>query len=142
MIEPDLAHDVAGPVTQRILRQFGGLWLVIVGGLASWQWFIRGIHGPGVALVGAVALIGAVGLARPEAIRPLFTGLMFLTFPIGRVVSGVLLAVFWYGVFTPVGAFFRLIGRDALAVRPPGNRETYWARKPAPSDVRSYLRQS
>ena len=142
MIEPDLSHDVAGPITQRTLRQFGGLWLVIVGGLASWQWFVRGIHGPSVVLVGAVALIGAVGMLRPEVIRPVFIGLMFLTFPIGRVVSRVLLAVLWYRIFTPVGAFFRLIGRDALAVRPHGDRKTYWVRKPAPSDLRSYLRQS
>ena len=141
MIEPDLSHD-AGPITQRTLRQFGGLWLVIVGGFASAQWFVRGHHGPGVALLGAVALIGAVGLLRPEVIRPLFTGLMSLTFPIGWVLSRVLLAVLWYGIFTPVGAIFRLIGRDALAVRPHGGRETYWVRKPAPADLRSYLRQS
>jgi len=141
MIEPDLSHD-AGPITQKTLRQFGGLWLVIFGGLASWQWFGRGHHGLGVALVGAVALLGAAGLLRPEVIRPLFTGLMFVTFPIGWVVSRVLLAVLWYGIFTPVGAIFRLIGRDALTVRPPGGRETYWVRKPTPADVRSYLRQS
>jgi Saxitoxin biosynthesis operon protein SxtJ len=142
MIEPDLSYGAAGPTSQRTLRQFGGLWLLFFGALASWQWFVRGHQGPAVVLGGVGAVIGALGLLRPEVIRPLFAGLTLLTFPIGWVVSRLLLAVLFYGVFTPVGAFFRLIGRDALSVRPRGDQKTYWVHKPTASDVRSYLRQS
>ena len=112
------------------------------GALASWQWFIRGDQTPALVLGGVGVVIGLLGLVRPEAIRPLFAGLMVLTFPIGWVVSHVLLAVLFYGVFTPVGAVFRLIGRDALSVRPHDDRDTYWMRKPTAPDMRSYLRQS
>jgi len=142
MIEPHLSHDVPAPITQRMLRQFGGLWLLFFGALASWQWFVRGDQTPALVLVGVGAVIGLLGLVRPEAIRPLFAGLMFLTFPIGWVVSHLLLAVVFYGVFTPVVIIFKLIGRDVLSVRPQGDRETFWARKPAAADLHSYLRQS
>jgi hypothetical protein len=142
MIEPDLSHDVAGPITQRTLRQFGGFWFLFFGALASWQWFVRGHQALALVLIGVGAVIGSLGLLRPEAMRPLFAGLVVLTFPIGWVVSHLLLAILLYGIFTPVAVFFRLIGRDALSVRPHGERETYWVRKPTASDVRSYLRQS
>ena len=141
MIEPDLSHD-KGPPTRRTLRQFGGLSFVVLGALASWQWFVAGHYGAAIALVGAGGVIGGLGLLRPEMIGPVFMGLTLLTFPIGWVVSHIVLAVLLYAVLTPVGVFFRLIGRDALSVKPQGKRQTYWARKPTPSDVRSYLHQS
>ena len=67
---------------------------------------------------------------------------MAITYPIGWVVSHVVLAVLFLGVFTPVAVLFRLIGRDALARRRPPDRATYWLPMPAPDDVRSYFRQS
>ena len=39
---------------------------------------------------------------------------MVLAFPIGWTVSQVILAVMFYGLFTPIGLVFRLIGRDPL----------------------------
>ena len=51
------------------------------------------------------------------------------------------MAVLFYGVFTPIGLFFRLIGRDPLHRRFQPEADTYWvARRPA-TDVRRYFRQ-
>ena len=47
----------------------------------------------------------------------------------------------FYGLFTPIGLVFRLIGRDPLQrARRPGS-ESYWTPKPAPADLRRYFKQ-
>ena len=140
MIDPQLREDTPA-VTAKTLRQFGGLSLVILGSLACWQWYAR--HHETTALVlAAVALtLGLAGLVRPETIRPVFTVLVAITTPIGRVVSLILLAVIFYGLFTPVAFLFRWFGRDALQVKRPA-RLSHWLQKPAVTDARSYMRQS
>jgi hypothetical protein len=62
--------------------------------------------------------------------------------PIGWIVSHLLLGVLFFGLFTPVGLVFKLIGRDALARRYAPERASYWESKPGARDIRSYLRQS
>jgi hypothetical protein len=64
-----------------------------------------------------------------------------LTTPIRIVVSGALLRVMYYGIFTPLALLFRLIGRDALARRRT-NAGSYWTPKTTPTDMKSYFRQS
>ena len=48
----------------------------------------------------------------------------------------------FFGLFTPVGLFFKLIGRDALTRRYIPEQGSYWEPKPGAADIRSYLRQS
>jgi hypothetical protein len=67
---------------------------------------------------------------------------LVLVFPLGWLVSRLLLASVFYGLITPMGFVFRLIGRDALALRSHSGQNTYWQPKPMPDDVRSYYRQS
>ena len=47
----------------------------------------------------------------------------------------------FFGLFTPIGLVFRLIGRDPLQRARRAGVESYWAPKPAPADVRSYFKQ-
>ena len=125
----------------RTLRQFAGLWLLFFLGLAAQQWWGRGR--PYAALILALLAVGLglAGLIHPPALRSVFVGWMLLAFPIGWTVSQVLLAVLYYGVFTPVGLFFKLRGRDSLCRKRAADRESYWEEKPASKDVRSYFRQ-
>src|SRR5687768_8935989 len=101
--------DIPFDPSPRMLRQFAGLWIVFFGGLACWHGFVRG--NTTVALVlGALAVtLGPLGLVLPRALRPVFVGWMILVLPIGWVVSHVLLAVLFYGLFTPLALVFRLI---------------------------------
>ena len=72
-------------------------------------------------------------------LRPIYVGWMVLAFPIGWTVSQVILAVMFFGLFTPIGLVFRLIGRDPLhRARRPGV-ESYWTPKPTPADLRTLL---
>ena len=52
---------------------------------------------------------------------------------IGWVVSRGILLVVFYGVLTPLGALYRLIGRDVLQLKPDPGRESYWAPRDAPT---------
>jgi hypothetical protein len=141
MIDPEL-HEEGQSITGRTLRQFGFLWLVIFGGLACWEWFNRDQTTGGLAWALVALLVGLPGLLWPMSIRWLFAALLAVTWPIGWVVSKVLLAILFFCVFTPVALFFRLIGRDVLARRRRPELQTFWQPWTAPRDVRGYFRQS
>lgn len=138
MIDPQIS--TTGKATRSTLRQFAALWLVLFSALAASAFFRRNSPvAAGVFAVLAVA-VGPIGLLKPEAIRPLFTGLVRLTQPIGSVVSRILLAVLLYGLFTPVALLFRAIGRDTMNRRFDRKRDTYWTPKKIPADPRRYFR--
>jgi hypothetical protein len=141
VIDPHLQDDALAPVASRTLRQFAALWILFLGGLACWDAFGRDRPGRALVWAGLALAIGPLGLVKPAAIRPVFVGLMAVTAPIGWAVSHVVLGILYYGVFTPVGLFFKLIGRDALARRYRPDLDSYWEPKPAPRDVRSYFHQ-
>jgi hypothetical protein len=132
--------DIDLAPTPRKLRQFSGLWLVFFGGFAVYEALDSKPTAAGV--LAAIALgVGTVGLVKPSAVRFVYLALTVLTFPLGWVVSRVLLAVLYYGLFTPLGLLFRLLGRDGLTLRRRPDAESYWERKPIPSNPGSYLRQ-
>src|SRR3954454_20090146 len=99
--------------TDRVLRQFAVAWLIFFLALAARQYFAHHHHTAGI-IVGAVSLIGIVGLIKPAAVRWLFVGATVAAFPIGWVVTHVVLAAMFYLVLTPMAVWFRLRGRDEL----------------------------
>jgi hypothetical protein len=109
--------------------------------MALWQSLVRG-HTIAASVLALLALtIGPLGLARPEWIRWFFVGWMIMAFPIGWTVSQVLLAVIFYGLFTPIGVIFKLLGRDPLQRARRPEVKSYWAPKPVPTDLRRYFKQ-
>ena len=132
--------DVTAPPPRKVLRQFAGLCLVVFGGFAAW----RGWHGQTdqwtVALALGALVVGGIGLVRPMAIRFVYTGWMIAAFPIGWTISSLILAVTFYGLFTPVAALFRLTGRDALSLQRRDLR-SYWTSQPGPEKADTYFRQ-
>src|SRR5689334_9550650 len=103
--------------TERQLRLFGGVWLPLFLALLGGLWLWR--HGSGwmsaAVAVSIVAIVSAVvGWIAPRAMRPVFVGLILITWPIGWVVSHVILAVIFFGVMTPLGWIMRLTGRDPM----------------------------
>ena len=139
MIDTRLADD-APAATNRNLRQFAALWLLLFGALAL-SYGNRQSSLTAIMVFAGLAGLGGVGLIWPAAIRPVFVGAMVLTYPLGWVMSHLLLALLFYGVFTPVALFFRLTGRDAMK-RQRRPRDSHWVAKPAAVDLRSYFRQS
>ena len=132
--------EVTKRPSNTMLRQFAGLCLVVFGGLGAWRLW-QGQSGGWTTVLLALGLgIGIVGLILPAAVRYIFTAWMIVAFPIGWLVSHVVLGILFYGLFAPVALFFRLKGRDVLHRRRAASA-SYWMPKPAARDVREYFRQ-
>ena len=77
-------------------------------------------------ILAAGCAIGLCSLISLRAARVLYVVLTTVALPIGFVVSFVLLAAFYFLLLTPVGLFFRIIGRDPLRRRFDRAGDTYW----------------
>ena len=125
----------------RALRQFAAAWLIFFLVVGVYRYVARGQHQIGIAVAVMAVVVGVTGLTRPAAVRWLYVGATVLTFPIGWVVSQVVLAIMFYGVITPLALLFRIRGRDLLALKPAPNRSSFWTPKETPEDMGRYFRQ-
>lgn len=93
-------------LNRKKLFQFGALMILFLGALCffkdePYRWYFLG-----------AAIFQLVGFMFPVLFRIQFTVLSIITYPIGTVMSFVLLGVIYYGVVTFVG-FFRPRGFDS-----------------------------
>ncbi len=132
------------------LRQFGFIGLTVFTVLGAFVYWRGGAFGLdfgaaakpvaiGVWAVGATW--GILAALRPEANRPSYVLLTVITYPIGFAISMVLLAVFFFGILTPLAILFRFTGRDVLGRKFDRAAQTYWSPRPSASDLRRYYRQ-
>ena len=127
--------------TDKQLRQFA--WISLPG-FALFGWLALR-SGGSMELALSLAAVGAVlclvGSLVPRAVLPVYLAMTALAFPIGFVVSELLLRSIYYGVFTPLGLVFRAIGRDPLRLRKP-QTTSYWTRRRERTDPLGYFRQA
>ena len=134
--------DVTRAPARKALRQFAALFLAFFVGLAVARAYRSGAWSTAEVVLAAVGVVvGLLGVIQPLAIRWVYTGWLVAAFPIGWTVSQLMLAVLFYGVFTPVAVVFRLMKRDVLRVRRPRPTDTFWTAKSQATDSREYLRQ-
>ena len=93
MIDPALPDRPEAALTDRLLRQFGGLCVAVLGLLAWWE--ARAHETAAAVLAGLAVLLGLLAVVMPRALAPLYNLLLAITFPIGLIVSNVTLAVGW-----------------------------------------------
>lgn len=143
LAELDLKPDA------RKLRQFGFIALAGFGLLAALAWseaalFSFGLGDARIAVSGGLAAVGVLAglasLVAPRANLPLYLAITLIAYPIGLVLSYVLLALLFYGVITPVGLVVRLTGRDPMA-RGFSDDSSYWSRNLPARTKESYFRQ-
>jgi hypothetical protein len=139
MIDPALPEETP-EINARMLRQFAGLWLVFWTALAVWQ-LGQGRPARAGVLVVIALVLGVVGLLKPEAIRVVFGAVSAITRPIGLVMSRIVLALAYYGLFTPLAMVFRLMGRDPLSRKRRAETGSYWTTRTGSQEPRRYLRQ-
>jgi hypothetical protein len=124
------------------LRLFGIGALVILTLVAILLHWVRGLPTPWAMALSAIGLvIFLVSLASPQLTRVIYLALTAATLPIGIVISFVLMAAFYYLLLTPVGLFFRLIGRDPLRRKFDRNTTTYWVTRRPPETSDRYFHQ-
>ena len=129
--------------SRKQLNQFGFIWLVFLTffGVVAWIKF----HNPGLAkgLWVAAVVVPVIGWLVPAFMRFIFLGMSYLAWPIGFVVSHVVLALVYYGVITPIGLLMRLVRYDPMKRTFDRAEVSYWqARQNAEFDVKRYFRQS
>ncbi len=124
------------------LRQFAGIWFPAFCALVGWSIGHKTGHWSEVEIGWVLAgLLSVGGLILPALMRPIFVGLILLTFPIGWVVSHLLLGLIFYGVVTPIGLILRIIGHDPLQLKKPSGNSV-WKTSIGKTDATRYLRQS
>ena len=124
------------------LRQFAGIWFPAFCALVGWIVGKKTGHWGAVeAAWMACGLVAVAGLVHPPLIRPVFVGLILITYPIGWVVSHLLLGAIFYFLFLPIGLVLRWTGHDPLQLKPPAGR-SLWKTPVGKTDPASYLRQS
>lgn len=126
--------------SDRQLRVFGAAALLCFGLLG---WWLRAHAHPQWALAcwivaGASAL---AALAWPKANLPLYAALTLIAFPIGVVLSYLMLGVMWYIAITLVALIFRLLGKDPLQRKWDRAAASYWQPYPPTTDRERYFRQ-
>jgi hypothetical protein len=122
------------------LRWFAGLVSSLIATIGAVAWW-RG-HSPqlAVAIWGGAGLVGLVALLRPALIRPVFIAWMGLAYPVGWVVSHLLLGLIFYGVVTPIGLLMRRLGYDSMRREFDRATPSYWMPH-EPADTARYFRQ-
>ena len=89
----------------------------------------------------AGAVVTAVYAGVRGARRPIFVGWSYLAYPIGWLVTHVLLvSVFWL-LITPIGVMVRLAGQDPLPRKYDPSARSYWTPKEKVAGVRRYFQQ-
>lgn len=59
-------------------------------------------------------------------IKPVYLVMVIVTFPVGWVISHLVMGLFFYVVITPIAILFKIIGRDTLCRRFDPQTDTYW----------------
>jgi Saxitoxin biosynthesis operon protein SxtJ len=114
------------------LRQFG----LLVGGVFSviglWPMFLRGepLRLWAVVLGSLLILLG--GLV-PTWLAPIHRGWMWIGHVLGWINTRIILGVIFYGLITPIGIVFRMLGKDTMRQSFSDTSSTYRVnRQPRP----------
>jgi hypothetical protein len=123
------------------LRTFGLLLVPFVaafGAILGWR---AGSAGPAVVVWGAGGALALVYLAAPPARRPIFLGWTYATYPLGWVISRLVMGIVYFLVLTPIGFLVRRFGRDPLERAFDASAPSYWVEREADVRVARYFRQ-
>lgn len=128
--------------SRREVRQFAFFWLpaicLVLAVVAAYRF-----ESPGVAAGLVVVAVASVvlGALVPRVMRAVFIGWMGAAFPIGWLVSHVVIAAIYFLLITPMALVMRAAGRDPLARRFDRDAETYWVPREPNRDPSRYFRQ-
>ena len=131
------------------LRWFGLILAAVFGivGAIVWlkTWLLFGMGADptmGSKIIWGIAVVfPIVYYAIPPLRKPLYVGFMYAVFPIGWVVSNVILAITYYLVLTPIGLLLRLGGKDPMERRLMPEAQTYWREHRTGDDPARYFKQ-
>lgn len=136
--------------TDRVLRQFGFIALFGFGLLSYLAWAERLIFSFGLGalrphVAGALAALAVISallsLVYPRGNRALYVGLTLAGYPIGFVMSYVLMGVLYFVVIAPLAIAMRVAGRDALHRDYDREAQSYWTEHRRTRPKADYFKQ-
>jgi len=122
------------------LRVFGAAALLFLG-LMGWWLQAHATPNWAIACWVTAGFSGFAALAFPKANLPLYVALTLVAFPIGIVLSYVMLGVMWYIVMTIVALCFRVLRKDPLQRKWDKSAQSYWLPYPKTENRERYFRQ-
>jgi ABC-type uncharacterized transport system permease subunit len=125
----------------RQLVVFGIAWLIFLG-LWGWACRARGHETMGDILCIASAAVPLAGLASRRVLRYAFVGMSYATYPVGFLVSHVVLALVYFLALTPIGLTMRALGHDPLSRKFDPGAKSYWKPRDKTKPIASYFNQS
>ncbi|MEE4272387.1 MAG: SxtJ family membrane protein [Thermoanaerobaculales bacterium] len=127
--------------SDRQLRQFGLIWLGFLTFFGAVAWFRFEAPQAAVGLWIAAVVVPVIGWVPLPFMRLIFVGMSIIAWPIGFVVSHVVLAAVYYLVVTPIGLAMRLVGYDPMTRKGSDDEPTRWVQRSNERPPESYFRQ-
>ena len=128
--------------TGRQLAFFGLLWAIFFGIVAFLVWSRTEAQTAAKVIGGMAVGVPLAGLVFRPILRWAWIVLTYAAFPIGWVISHVILAFVYYLVLTPIGLIMRfLVRRDPMHRRYDPEAESYWLPHDRPEAMERYFRQ-
>ena len=122
------------------LRVFAGCLTVFLLIFAAMAWR-KDAQGAAQILALSATAVLLIGLILPRALTWVFKGAVLITYPIGFILSHVIMAVIFFVVMMPIGLIMRGLGRDPLNRKFSSEKSTYWEKKSESAPPSRYLRQ-
>jgi len=120
---------------------FGVMFAIFFAGLGALLYFWgHAQHAAAAVWIGAGVVLLAFASIGPWR-RPIYLGWCYATFPLGLLLSVLLLASIYYAVLTPIGLIARLFRADPLSRRLEPKRDTYWLERSRTDKLERYFRQ-
>ncbi len=128
--------------TEKQLKHFGLISLIMLNLIGLGIFWLGKISGYGYLIFATAGILTYVlGKISQKLIKPIFLAMIILTFPIGWTISHLVMALFYYGIITGIGLFFRVIKRDPLYRKYDSNAGTYWIPSKNERSAKDYFRQ-
>jgi len=124
------------------LQNFGKIALIATAVISLLLYLLKGMAIQWALIVFAAGLIIFLSsVISLRLTRGIYVALTAVTFPIGLVVSLILLAGFYFLLLAPLGLLFRLLGRDPLCRRFDPAAKSYWLARREPDSLDRYFHQ-
>lgn len=125
----------------RELKSFSLIWFpafcAVLGGIL---WAKLG-RVPATAVWVGGGTLGLASVLVPALIRYVYLSLIAITYPIGFVISHLLMGIIFYLVLTPIGLVMRLGGHDPMGRRSRSSTGSHWVERSTNRKRSAYFRQ-
>ena len=119
------------------LKKFGITMAVILGLLTCLAGYEDSWAAPYLAVLAVAFLL--FGIIKPSFLKHVYLGWMALALVMGFYVTKIIMALLFYGMFTPMGVIGRLFTKDMLDEQADPQAQTYWQPYPKKQDPRKHL---